>query len=341
MSGLSFDSIWALLMLPLPLLVLRFAPAHNTYLPALRVPFYTELVRHLGLEVGSGAARIQPTRWQRVSISISWVLLVLAAAKPVMLDEPQTRELEGRNLLVVTDISGSMSTLDFTDAEGERISRWQAAIEVLEEFSMNRKGDRLGLVVFGEFAYLQAPFTSDHEVWLSLLKELEIGQAGQGTHLGDAIGLGIKVFDSEAHSNQQKSDQQRVMIVLTDGNDTDSLVPPLEAAKVAKHKGVRIHIVAMGNPNTEGDDAMDMDIIRDMAQISGGRAFLAMSKQELNQVYAQISMLEPQLFDSFSYQPKTSLHYYLVLMVLMHHILMMSVYHIRQLRMKRFSKGVA
>lgn len=325
--GFSLLNLWALLLLPLPLLVLRFAPAHKTHLPALRVPFYTDIARHLGLEISSGAARIQPTRWQRASVFISWILLVIAAADPVILAAPQTRELEGRDLLVVTDISGSMSATDFTDANSNKISRWEAATHVLEEFSVNRKGDRLGLIVFAESAYLQAPFTSDHEVWLSLLHELEIGQAGQGTHLGDAIGLGIKIFGSQSSENQQQ-----VMIVLTDGNDTDSLVPPLEAARVARHKGVRIHIVAMGNPNTQGDDAMDMDIIRDVANITGGQAFLAMSRDDLGEVYTQIAQLEPQLFDSFSYQPKTSLHYVLVLIVLIHHMIMMGIYHFKKLR---------
>ncbi|GEA61141.1 VWA domain-containing protein [Vibrio comitans] len=323
-TGLSFDFIWALLLLPLPLLVVKLAPAHNTYLPALSAPFYADLASHLGLKVGSGATRIDPTPWQKMSISISWVLLVVAAAHPVILSEPQTRELEGRNLLVVTDISGSMSTMDFADTNGKKISRWQAAVGVLEEFSANRKGDRLGLIVFGENAYLQAPFTSDHEAWLSLLRELEIGQAGQGTHLGDAIGLGIKVFDA-----QPSDDQQRVMIVLTDGNDTDSLVPPLEAARVAEYKKVRVYIAVMGDPKTEGDNAIDMERIRNIADITGGQAYLAASRDELSQVYTQIAKLEPLLFDSFSYQSKTSLHYLLVLIVLIQHIAMMGIYRLK------------
>jgi Ca-activated chloride channel family protein len=110
--------------------------------------------------------------------------------------------------------------------------------------------------VFGSAAYLQTPFTDDHQVWSQLLAETEIGMAGQSTVFGDAIGLAIKLFqESDSDSNN------RVLIMLTDGNDTGSTVPPVDAAKVAAANGIRIYTIAIGDPASVGEEALDMDAI--------------------------------------------------------------------------------
>lgn len=135
---------------------------------------------------------------------------------------------------------------------------------MLTEFVQSRKGDRLGLVLFGDAAFVQTPFTADQKVWLELLNQTDVAMAGQSTHLGDAIGLAIKVFEQSDKSRgalEQDQNREKVAIVLTDGNDTGSFVEPIDAAKVAKAKGVRVHVIAMGDPETIGETALDMDTI--------------------------------------------------------------------------------
>lgn len=289
----------------------------------MHVSFFDVLVNELGLKASKGAKRLSSRRWQRASVWITWVLLVVSMAKPVWLAEPQVRELYGRDLLVVADLSGSMSETDFVDPYGEKTSRLSAIKSVLKDFAKERKGDRLGLILFSDFAYLQAPFTADHSAWCELLEEAEVGMAGQSTHLGDAIGLGLKTFQQQPML-KEKTSKEKVMLVLTDGNDTGSLVPPIEAAKIAKHLGVRIYMVAMGDPNTEGESALDMTVLKRVADITGGQAFLAMSRAELTDVHQTIASLEPQQFESFHYQPKESLHVIPLIIIALNQLAMMT-----------------
>lgn len=308
--------IW-LLCLPLPFVIYHLVPAYKTRQTAVKVPFFDVLVKALGETPTQGASMLKRAWWQRMILLVSWFLIVLAMTKPVILGEPQTRELIGRDIMVVVDLSGSMAKQDFTNSSGNKITRLEAAKQVLNEFSKSRDGDRLGLILFGDAAFVQTPFTADHQVWLALLEQTEVAMAGQSTHLGDAIGLAIKVFDQQAGIEPEANNREKVSIVLTDGNDTESYVPPIDAAKVAKAKGVRIHMIAMGDPRTIGEQAIDMDIINQVAIESGGQAFQALNQQELDQAYQEISTLEPKLYKSTTYRPKTSIHHYLMMVVLM------------------------
>lgn len=121
-----------------------------------------------------------------------------------------------------------------------RVDRWDrltAVKQVLGTFLTKRDGDRVGLLVFGSAAFVQAPFTEDLQVCRSLLQEMQVRMAGPQTKLGDAVGLAITVFE--------RSDvKERVLIVLTDGNDTGSQVPPDKAAAIARDKGIKIYTIA-------------------------------------------------------------------------------------------------
>ncbi|ACJ29147.1 Von Willebrand factor type A domain protein [Shewanella piezotolerans WP3] len=314
--------LWAL-VLPLPWLINYFLPAFKVKQAAIRVPFFNTIVALLRSAPNSALQYLKPSRWQQCALFIVWLLLVTAMTQPVILGEPQTRLQIGRDLMVVVDLSGSMDTKDFTlhvkqqTADGianssgteisdEYISRLDAVKRVLHEFAEQRQGDRLGLILFGDAAYLQAPFTADLASWLRLLDESRVAMAGQSTHVGDALGLAIKVMSSDEIKSSQKN---KVVLLLTDGNDTDSSVPPLEAAKIAAKKGIRVHVIAIGDPQTVGEQAMDMEVIEGVAALTGGKAFKAISTQELNKVYQTISKLEPAKFASFTYQPKKSVHY--------------------------------
>ncbi|MCU8322548.1 VWA domain-containing protein [Vibrio vulnificus] len=307
---LEFDSPLWFLALPLPLVVYYFVPAYRTKQTAIKVPFFHQLVEAMGETPSEGASQLTPSSWQRATLVLSWLLVVSALAKPTILGAPQIRESSGRDVMVVVDLSGSMAEQDFTSASGAKISRLDATKEVLADFAKTRQGDRLGLILFGDAAFVQTPFTADQKVWLALLNQTDVAMAGQSTHLGDAIGLAIKVFEQSEQSQAVSSKpRQKVAFVLTDGNDTGSFVEPIDAAKVAKAKGVRIHVIAMGDPSTVGETALDMQTIERIASESGGKAFQALNRDELASAYDDIGKLEPQLYQSITYRPKQSLHH--------------------------------
>ncbi|ELJ8818669.1 VWA domain-containing protein [Vibrio parahaemolyticus] len=342
LSGFEFAHPMWFLILPLPLVVYYLVPAYRTKQMAIKVPFFSQLVEAIGETPSEGASQLTPSWWQRATLILSWLLVVCAMAKPTVLGEPQVRESLGRDVMVVVDLSGSMAEPDFTSRTGEKISRLDAAKEVLTEFVQSRKGDRLGLVLFGDAAFVQTPFTADQKVWLELLNQTDVAMAGQSTHLGDAIGLTIKVFEQSDKSRgalEQEQNREKVAIVLTDGNDTGSFVEPIDAAKVAKAKGVRVHVIAMGDPETIGETALDMDTIHRIAKESGGEAFEALNRDELSAAYDEIGKLEPQLYESTTYRPKQSLHHYLMALVVIMHLLAFSVATLKRRAATRSSLG--
>ncbi|WEM40917.1 VWA domain-containing protein [Photobacterium sp. DA100] len=317
---LEFVYPWWFLALPFPLIVFYFVPAYRTKQSAIKVPFFSQLIEALGEVPSAGASQLSPSWWQRMTLVISWILVITALAKPTILGAPQIRESFGRDVMVLVDLSGSMAERDFSSSTGNNVSRLDAAKEVLADFAKTRQGDRLGLILFGDAAFLQTPFTADQDVWLALLNQTEVAMAGQSTHLGDAMGLAIKVFD-QSHQEKGDEDREKVAIVLTDGNDTGSFVEPIEAAKVAKAKGVRIHMIAMGDPQTVGEAALDMATINRVANESGGQAFVALDRESLLGAYQEIGKLEPQLYESSTYRPKQSIHHYLIAIVVVMYLI--------------------
>lgn len=308
---------WFLLLLPLPFLVAWLIPPYREGKEAVRTPFFRELSARAGLEPSAGAVVLQRNLWQKLLRPLVWVLLVLAATRPQWVDDPITQIESARDLMLAVDLSGSMETRDFTDPEGNQVDRLTAVKLVLEDFVTRRETDRLGLVLFGNAAFLQVPFTLDHQVFLQLLDEAQIGMAGPQTMLGDAIGLGIKAFEaSEA--------DQRVLILLTDGNDTGSRVPPPKAAQIAAQNNIRIHTIGVGDPASAGEAPLDEQTLRQIAEATGGSYFRANDLQELEGVYAQLDELEPLEFETFSYRPKLELYHWALAavlgMVLLYHL---------------------
>jgi len=312
---MEFEYPYLLLLLPLPWLIARYAPVFRSSNSAIKAPFFQRIIDLSGEELTTGGQVLVPERWQKGCLILAWVMLLLAACKPVILGELQTYAKSGRDLMVIVDLSGSMQTKDFRLPNTDQsVSRLQAVKDVLTDFSEKREGDRLGLILFGDKAYLQAPFTADHKTWLSLVLETEVGMAGQSTHLGDALGLALKVMAKgtrlDPEAQQDGSTQtEKIIILLTDGNDTDSQVPPLEAAALAKDAGMRIYTIGIGDPETVGESAMDTAVLEAIAVQTGGVAYQAISYQQLEAIYAMINALEPSEYASFSYQPKISAHH--------------------------------
>ena len=236
MNNIEFAYPWLFLLIPLPLLVVWLAPSFKSKKDSIQVPYFTKLVEVTGQTPEAGAILIVRKRIQKVFVIITWLCVVIAAAKPEIIGEPVVQQKSARDLMIAVDLSGSMSAQDFKSKSGKQVDRLTAAKEVLNGFVAERKHDRLGLILFGDAPYLQAPFTEDIETWQTLLGETQIGMAGQSTAFGDAIGLAISVFE-------QSETENRVLIVLTDGNDTASRVPPVDAAKVAATYNIKIWLV--------------------------------------------------------------------------------------------------
>ena len=292
---------WALVLLALPLLM-RLLPPYKESRDSVRVPFFDKLVELSEQRPETGATVLRRDRAQQFLVNFMWLCLVLAAAKPEWIAPPIQQQKSGRDLMIAVDLSGSMETIDFTLPDGSSVDRLEAVKYVLARLGDQRASDRLGLIVFGNAPYLQSPFTDDHKVWGQLLAETEIGMAGQSTAFGDAIGLAIKLF-------QESDSDNRVLIILTDGNDTGSMVPPVDAARVAASQNIRIYTIAIGDPASVGEEALDIDTLQRVSEITGGRYFQALDREQLAQAYQAIGELEPELYETISFRPRQSLHW--------------------------------
>jgi Ca-activated chloride channel homolog len=299
---------WIFILLPLPWLLRYLLPPRQTVQVAVRVPFGDRI---LAASTGRIAARkLKRRRGPTVAPSLVWLLIVTALARPHWLEPPVTHEQPTRDLLLLVDISGSMRQEDFTNSAGVKVDRLHAVKEVLGDFLSRRKGDRVGLVVFGDAPFLQAPFSTDLDLSRKLLDETEIGMAGPRTAFGDAIGLGVTLFEnSEAPA--------RTIIALTDGNDTTSQVPPVEAARVAKERGIRIHAVAIGDPVTVGEERLDEAVLRLVAKTGGGSYFFAGDRRQLAGIYEQLDRIETRQVKVVSYRPRRDLYYWPLIAALM------------------------
>jgi Ca-activated chloride channel family protein len=304
---------WALVLLALPL-VMRLLPAYKESRDSVRVPFFDKLVELSEQRPETGAMILRRDRAQLFLVGLTWLCLVLAAAKPQWVGPPIEQEKSGRDLMIAMDLSGSMETRDFALPNGETLGRLEAVKRGLSTMANRRSTDRLGLIVFGSAAYLQSPFTDDHAVWAQLVAETDIGMAGQSTVFGDAIGLAIKLFKEGDSDN-------RVLIMLTDGNDTGSTVPPVDAAKVAATLDIRIYTIAIGDPTTIGEEALDIKTIERVSEVTGGQHFEVLDRDQLRQAYQAISELEPELYETTSFRPRQSLHWVPVGVVLCFYLL--------------------
>ena len=245
---------------------------------------------------------------------LSWSMLITALAQPTWLGEPTRIPPSGRDLLLALDLSGSMQISDM-EVEQQTADRLTAAKYVLQDFIDQRQGDRIGVIVFGTKAYLQAPLSYDLDTINQLIQETQIGFAGEQTAIGDAIGLGIKRL-------QDKPADHKVLILMTDGANTAGRVSPLQAANFAANENVTIHTIGIGaekmtvqgffgpkevNPSSD----LDEPLLTNIAELTGGRFFRARSTEELRAIYHVLDALEPTLSDEILQRPKTTLFHWL------------------------------
>jgi len=291
-----------LLLLPLPWLLLRWLPPQPTAQPALAVPFMDRLARASRQTPQTQLVpRRLPLQW--FQLGVIWLALLLALTRPVWLGEPVVETRPGRDLLLAVDISGSMDTTDMSSGSGEQTSRLAALKTLLTALVAEREGDRVGLIVFGSAPYLQLPFSQDPALFSKLLTEVKPPMAGPKTMLGDAIGLGLKLF---AASEQP----EKLLLLFTDGNDSGSKIEPLTAAGFAARAGIKIHTVAVGDPATPGQPALDLTGLAALAERTGGQLFMARSPAELAQLKSRLAQLEPSAVQTHSYQPRQPLYHW-------------------------------
>jgi len=300
---LTFAYPWLILLLPLPWLVRWLLPAHHERRAAVRVPFMKRLSLIVGLQPGSGVAVARRALSQWLVLGLAWLLIIVAITRPQWLEEPIVKELPMRDLLVAVDLSGSMEAEDFTDSEGNIVDRLTAVKQVLDVFFEQRDGDRVGLILFGTAAFVQVPFTDDLDVVRELLQEAQIRMLGPRTMLGDAMGLAINLFD-------RSEVDERVLITLTDGNDTGSLVPPERAAEIARDKGVVVYTIAIGDPSAVGEQALDETTLENIAKITGGAYFHANDRQELEAIYSRLDEINPRQVETQSFRPLSELYHW-------------------------------
>lgn len=304
-----FDWPWVAALLPLPFII-RFIlkPAVVANEAALRVPFISEFGAETNTE-----HHVDVKRKLFFLALVIWCCLISSAMKPLWLGEFIEVPVSGRDLMLAVDLSQSMEAEDFF-IKNKQVNRLSATKSVAGQFIERRIGDRIGLILFGEQAYLQTPLTFDRVTVKTLLYESALGLAGQSTAIGDAIGLAVKRL-------REQDEQDRVLILLTDGANTAGQVDPLPAAEIAAREGLKIYTIGIGademmvrsffgsrkvNPSTD----LDEKTLQAIADKTGGKYFRARDTEQLEQIYLLLDELEPIEKDVEKFRPQTTLFHW-------------------------------
>ena len=296
---------WLLIFLPLPLLFKKKQQQQQA-----------KLGGHLYLPGSDVEAQSLTSKRSNTSVKVYWLLwflLVIAVARPLWVGEPIELPSEGRDLMLSVDLSGSMQIEDMV-LEGKTTDRFTLIQHVISQFIERRKGDRIGLILFADHAYLQSPLTQDRRTVAQYLNEAEIGLVGRQTAIGEAIALAVKRFDQVGESN-------RVLILLTDGSNNAGAISPEQATDIAAKRGITIYTIGVGAEVMERrtlfgkervNPSMDLDErqLKQIATQTGGSYFRARNSEELERIYHEIDKLEPISRDQLSYRPQSELFYW-------------------------------
>jgi Ca-activated chloride channel family protein len=300
---------WVLAIAPLPLIYRWLRKPAEVRMAALRAP----LLANAAGESASAANHSLRKSLLLSALGIIWLSTLLALARPIWIGEPVALPTNGRDILLAVDISGSMEREDM-QLGGKTVNRLIAVKAVVGDFVIERQGDRLGLILFGEKAYLQTPLTFDRQTMQTLLYEAQLGFAGNGTAIGDAIGLSVKRL-------QERPENHRVVILLTDGANNAGELDPLKAAELASRAKVKIYTIGIGaevmktrsifgsritNPSAD----LDEKTLSGIAEATGGQYFRARNPQELVAIYSELNRLEPIEQDAETIRPIAALYYW-------------------------------
>ena len=302
----------AFLLTPAPILVRWLIKASRKKQPALTVP---SLEGFSGLSsTESFSATLNTVKL--IILWLAWILLIAAVARPQWVGEMVSLPTTGRDLMLAIDISGSMATEDM-QVNNEYVDRLSVVKAVISQFLDARKGDRVGLVLFGTNAYVQAPLTFDLKSVKKLMIEAPVGIAGGKTAIGDAIGLTVKRL-------RERQNEEKVVILLTDGANNVGEIPPIKAAELASVDGIKIYTIGVGaeemrvpslfgslagrttNPSAD----LDEETLSKIAEATQGRYFRAKDTNTLAQIYELIDKLEPIEQEPETYRPFQVLYYW-------------------------------
>lgn len=309
------ELLWpfALAAAPLPWLVRRVLPSRAQQQAALMVP---DVGRFRPQDDAAGRLGAYRWPWRLVALWLIWLCLIAASTRPQWTGDPVTLPTTGRDLMLAVDISGSMGTEDM-QLGNRLVNRLTVVKNVVSDFVERRQGDRVGLILFGTNAYLQAPLTFDLESVNRLLTEAPVGIAGGKTAIGDAIGLAVKRL-------RQRPAGQRVLILLTDGANNVGEVAPDKAAELASVEDIRIYTIGVGadamrmpsifgvfsagiiNPSAD----LDEHTLQDIADATGGRYFRAQNTEQLMEIYGLIDAMEPIEQEAETYRPIAALYFW-------------------------------
>ncbi|WP_154224251.1 vWA domain-containing protein [Marinicella rhabdoformis] len=306
----SFAWPWLFVLLPLPFLVRLLPRVKQASITTISVPFLKDMF--------ANQQQSSSNKWRWLNLLL-WLFLLTAVSRPQWIGEPVPLPIEGRDLMLAIDISGSMEQQDM-QINGQAVDRLTAVKKVAGEFIERRTGDRLGLILFGENAYLQTPLTFDRKTVQTLLYEAAIGLAGKSTAIGDAIGLAVKKAREVENNN-------RILIVLTDGQNTAGAIEPLKAAELAREEQLKIYTIGVGademvsngffgqrviNPSADLDEAT----LKRISKITEGQYFRARNSQELEAIYMMLDELEPLAEDEKFFRPTDELFFWPLLAAL-------------------------
>ncbi len=303
-----FEFVWWQLLFAAPLPVLFWMlPARKTQqLQALKMP-------HLPSHMPQRDVA-QKRHWlPKVIAMLAWLALVIAAARPQWLGEPIAIPNQAREMMLAVDLSGSMETKDM-QVNGRQVDRLVMIKSVLDDFIARRVGDRLGLILFADTAYLQAPLTFDRDTVRTLLNESVIGLVGEQTAIGDAIGLAVKRFQAKDESN-------KVVVLLTDGQNTAGNITPEQALELAIAEGVTIYTIGVaadsmvvqsifGSRRINPARELDENMLSRLASETGGQYFRARDREGLEQIYQVLDQLQPIEGEARKMRPQSSLFMY-------------------------------
>lgn len=240
--------------------------------------------------IGVGVSRVIPILFRALALA----LVVIALARPQTGPRGKNRSVEGLDIQLVIDTSGSMRAQDF-ELGGRRPTRLEVVKAVIEDFVMTRLDDRIGLVVFGTEAFTQAPLTLDHQLLQEFLKHIEISMAGDATAIGDGLATAVKRL-------KDTDSKGKIVILLTDGANNAGRIDPVTAAEAAKALGIRVYTIGVGSRGrvpitingrtTQVEVDIDEALLEKISQMTDGRFYRATDTQALIDVYRAIDKLE-------------------------------------------------
>ena len=246
----------------------------------------------------------------------------------------------GVDIVLAVDTSGSMKALDF-EKEGSRVNRLVIVKDVLKQFLLKRKGDRLSIVTFGETSFTLSPLTSDVDSLLSIVNDLEIGMAGEATAIGSAMGVAINRL-------KNLKGKSKIIILLTDGRNNAGKIGPIEMSDVAKEVGARVYTIGIGKIGGKApfevdsifgkrivyqDVDLDVETLTEIAKKTGGEFFNATNSNELNLIYERIDQLEKREVQVNKFTNYKDLYFSFLLIGL---VLFFSEVSLRSLKMRAF-----